>query len=309
MYLDHGTCSPFQRWQSAVVSSGIWECVSVGRVAMTLKANRDKWLRRTVLPQGSQGACPPAPPELRAATARGEFRGSTRPRWPAGDRACAPASVAAARLHFLTPSSSAVGGAPSRSGRSHPPARALCRPPRPPCAGALRGWVTASLVGVARRRRAAAAVVAAAAPLSPPRALPAKATWLCVPPCALAAMGRAGVPRVDASPSAPPPWTPQGIARTCLESTTGPFARRASAPRPSGCPPPAWHTAHPPRPPGSATSVAAPAPHCDAAAIYPVASPRPLYPLTHWPRWRDGPTGPSGAVVLIVCSRANAQLL
>jgi len=46
---------------------------------MTLEANGVTWLRRTVLPQGSQGpdgACPPAPPhrpELRAATARSVF--------------------------------------------------------------------------------------------------------------------------------------------------------------------------------------------------------------------------------------------
>ena len=52
---------------------------------MTLKANRDTWLRRTALPQGSQGpdgACPPAPPhrpELRAATARSDFRGFDAP--------------------------------------------------------------------------------------------------------------------------------------------------------------------------------------------------------------------------------------
>jgi len=98
--------------------------------AMTPKANRVTWLRRTVLPQGSQGpagGCPPARPhlpELGAANARSDFRGSTRPRCPAGDRACAPASVAAARQRFLTPSSGAVRGAPSRGGRSHPPARA-----------------------------------------------------------------------------------------------------------------------------------------------------------------------------------------
>jgi len=39
--------------------------VSVGRVAMTLKATRVTWLKRTALPQGSQGpdgARPPAPP-------------------------------------------------------------------------------------------------------------------------------------------------------------------------------------------------------------------------------------------------------
>jgi len=60
-------------------------------------------------------------------------------------------------------------------------------------------------VGVARRRRAAAAAVAAAAPLSPPYAPPATETWLYVPPSALAAMEPAGVPSVDASPSAPPP--------------------------------------------------------------------------------------------------------
>jgi len=49
--------------------------ISVGRVAMALKANRVTWLRRTVLPQKSQGACPSASPhrtDLRAAT---DFRG------------------------------------------------------------------------------------------------------------------------------------------------------------------------------------------------------------------------------------------
>jgi len=46
---------------------------------MTLKANRVTWLRRTALPQGSQGpdgTYPPAPHhrlELRAATARSDF--------------------------------------------------------------------------------------------------------------------------------------------------------------------------------------------------------------------------------------------
>jgi len=124
------------------MSSGIWGRVSVGRVAMTLKANRVTRLRRTVLPQGSQGpdgACPPAPPhrpELRAATTCSDFRGSTSPRWPAGDRACAPASVAAARRRFLTPSRGTVRGAPSRGGRSNPPARA---PSRPRAGTLLRG--------------------------------------------------------------------------------------------------------------------------------------------------------------------------
>ena len=48
---------------------------------MTLKANRVTWLRRTVLPQGSQGpdgACPPTTPhrpELGAATARSVYGG------------------------------------------------------------------------------------------------------------------------------------------------------------------------------------------------------------------------------------------
>jgi len=48
--------------------------------------------------QSPADTCTPAPPyrhELRAATARSDFRGSTRPRWPAGDRACSPAFVAA----------------------------------------------------------------------------------------------------------------------------------------------------------------------------------------------------------------------
>jgi len=177
---------------------------------MTLNANRVTRLRRTVLPQGSQGpdgACPLVPPhrpELRAATACSDFQGSTRPRWPAGDRACAPASVAAARRRFLTPSRGTVRGAASRGGRSHPPARAPCRPR----AGALRGGVMAPPVGVAPRQRAATAAAAAAAPLSPPHAPPATATWLHVPPCVLAAMEPAGLPGIYASPSAPPPWRP-----------------------------------------------------------------------------------------------------
>jgi len=109
---------------------------------------------------------------LRAATARSDFRGSTRPRWPAGDRACAPSSVAAARRRLLPPPSGAVGGAPTRGDQSHPPARAPCRLPCPPCAGALRGGVTAPSVGVARRRRAAAAAVETAAPLPRPTFCP-----------------------------------------------------------------------------------------------------------------------------------------
>jgi len=50
---------------------------------MTLRANRVTWLKRAVLPQGSQGpdgAYPPHSPELRAATARSDFRGLTHPR-------------------------------------------------------------------------------------------------------------------------------------------------------------------------------------------------------------------------------------
>jgi len=95
---------------------------------------------------------------------------------------------------LLMPSSGAVTGASSRGDQSHPPARAPCRPPCPPCAGALRGGVTASPVGAARRRRAAAAAVAEAAPLFPPDAPPTTATWLYVPPCALAAIVRNPVP-------------------------------------------------------------------------------------------------------------------
>jgi len=146
---------------------------------MKLKANRVTWLRRTVLSQESQGAYPLAPrhrPKMCEATARSDFWGLTRPRRPAGARASAPASVPATRRRFLTPSSDAVRGAPSRGSRSHPPARAPCRPPCPPYAGALRGGVAAPPVGVARRRRAAAAAVAAAAPLSPPHVPPATAT-------------------------------------------------------------------------------------------------------------------------------------
>jgi len=60
-------------------------------------------------------------------------------------------------------------------------------------------------VGAAGRRRSAAAAVAEVAPLSPPDAPPTTATWLYVPPCALAAIEPAGVPGVNASPSVPPP--------------------------------------------------------------------------------------------------------
>jgi len=45
--------------------------------------------------------CPLYRTELRAVTARSDFRGLTRPRWPGGDRACAPSSVAAARRRLL----------------------------------------------------------------------------------------------------------------------------------------------------------------------------------------------------------------
>jgi len=160
---------------------------------------------------GLRQSLPPCPlyrPELRAVTARSDFRGLKRPRWPAGDRACAPSSVAAALRRLLTPSSGAATGVSSRGVQSHPPARAPCRPPCPPCAGALRGGVTASPVGAARRRWAAAAAVAEAAPLSSPDAPATTATWLYVPPCALTAIEPAGVPGVNASPSAPPPWRP-----------------------------------------------------------------------------------------------------
>jgi len=69
----------------------------------------------------------------------------------------------------------------------------------------LRGGVTAPPVGVAPRRRAAAAAAAVAAPLSLPHAPPATAMWPHVPPCVLSAMEPAGLPRIYASPSAPPP--------------------------------------------------------------------------------------------------------
>jgi len=176
---------------------------------MTLKANGVTRLPRTVLPQRTHdpyGACPPAPPhrpELRAATARSDFRSSSRPRRPASDRACAPASVAAALRRFLMPSRGAVRGVSSRGSRSHAPTRVPWRLPHPPCAGALRGGVTAPPVVVARRRRAALAAVAAAAPLSLVHVPPTTAASLYVPPCALAAMEPAGVPRVNAFPRAP----------------------------------------------------------------------------------------------------------
>jgi len=160
---------------------------------------------------GPDGACPPAPahrPELRAATTRSYFRGSKRSRQPANDRACAPASVAATRRRWLTPSTRAVNGAPSRGGRFHPSTRAPCRPPRPPRADVLRGGVTVLPVGVATRRWAAASAVAATAAISPPDTPPATATWLYVPAGMLTAMEPAGVPGVDASPSALPPGRP-----------------------------------------------------------------------------------------------------
>jgi len=117
------------------------------------------------------------------------------------------------RTGFCCGGSSAVSDAierrgkrrPVARGRSHPPACAPCRPPRPPCADVLRGGLTAPPVGVARSRRAAAAAMAAAVPLSMTHAPPATATWLYAPPCALPAMELAGVSGVDASPSAPPP--------------------------------------------------------------------------------------------------------
>ena len=106
---------------------------------------------------------------------------------------------------MLKPSTVAVRGTASRGGQFHSPTRALCQPPRPPSAYALRGGVTVLPVGVARRRRAAPAAMAVVAPLSPAHAPPATETWLYVPPGVLAAMEPAGVPVVDASRSALPP--------------------------------------------------------------------------------------------------------
>ena len=174
---------------------------------MTLKAKRVTWQRRMVLPQGSQGpdgAFPPTTPH-HPSWSRRPRAATTGVRNARDDpRVIVPARRLLSRRPIGMPSSGAVKGAPSRGGRSHPPARAPCRPPRPPCAGALRGGVKAPPVGVARRRRAAAAAVPAAAPFSPPHVSPATATWLYVPPCALAAVESASVPGVDASPSAPP---------------------------------------------------------------------------------------------------------
>jgi len=75
-YLDQETCSSFQRRQSEFVSSGICGLVIVGRVALTLKANGVTWVRRSVMPQVSQGpsgTClsdPPHRPELLACSNR-----------------------------------------------------------------------------------------------------------------------------------------------------------------------------------------------------------------------------------------------
>jgi len=128
------------------------------------------WLRRTVLTQGSQGpdgACPPTTlhhPELSAATARSDY--PTRVERARDDPWVI---VPARRLLLRRP----VGLPSINTGAVR---------------GALRGGVKAPPVCVARRRRAAAAAVPAAAPFSPPHVSPATATWLYVPPCALAAM-------------------------------------------------------------------------------------------------------------------------
>ena len=68
------------------MSSGTSGRDSVGKIAMTLKANGVKWLKRTVPQPGSQnagGPCPPDPPHrpaLLPETARSDIRGSTRTR-------------------------------------------------------------------------------------------------------------------------------------------------------------------------------------------------------------------------------------
>jgi len=120
-----------------------------------LTVPRDIWLRRTVLKPGSQvpdglySPCPPPSPRL-APRNRAQ-------RHPGFDPPTLTRGRSDLRAGICCGGSSAVSDAierrgyrrPIARGRSHPPARAPCRPPRPPCAGALRGGVTAPPVGVA----------------------------------------------------------------------------------------------------------------------------------------------------------------
>jgi len=147
--------------------------------------------------------------ELHASAARSNFWRSTRPEWPSGDRACAAASVAAARRWLITSYYAPLSGARSRGGLAQPPARAPCGSPRQPHAGVLGGGVTAFPVGVPPRRRATAVAVRAPAPLFPPRASPATEKWLLVHPCLRAAMEQAGGHSADASTSTSAPWRPE----------------------------------------------------------------------------------------------------
>jgi len=128
IYLYQGTCSPFQRWQSAFVSSGIWGRVSVGRVANTLKANGVTWLRTTVLPQWSQGpdgACPRAPPK--APSCARWPRAATFGAWRAHDD---PRVIVPARRLLLR---RRVGGCWRHlAARLQAPRRTSITPTRPP---------------------------------------------------------------------------------------------------------------------------------------------------------------------------------
>jgi len=115
-------------WQSAFVSSGIWGRVSVGRVAMTLKANGVTWLRRTVLPQGSlgpDGACPRAP-STAPSNARWP-RAATSGAWRAHDH---PRTILPARRLSLR---RRVGGCWRHlAARLQAPHHAAISPTRPP---------------------------------------------------------------------------------------------------------------------------------------------------------------------------------
>jgi len=186
---------------------------------MTLKANRVKWLRRTVLPQRSQCACPPAPPPP-PRVARGDYAR----RLPGFDPTPMTRGWSCLRASFCSGGSSAFSDAVERRGWRRPVAQRSVSPARPCAVSAappvVRWCAARPSDGPSGGRRATPAKRrrcrgGGGTPFFAPRA-PRHGNVAVRAP--VRARGRSG-PAFPVSMRRPARHRPegQGIARTCLE--------------------------------------------------------------------------------------------